>query len=137
MFNKIIILLLLVCSSAYANQATSPYIFDNPQDEARFYELTNELRCLVCQNQTLLDSDAPLAKNLREEVYAQVLAKKSNADIIAYLTTRYGEFILYQPPVQPSTWVLWFGPLVLFLLVIGVLIIIMRRAQQRYKKGEV
>jgi cytochrome c biogenesis protein CcmG/thiol:disulfide interchange protein DsbE len=114
-------------------QSISPYQFNNPADEARFYHLTAQLRCLVCQNQTLLDSDAPLAKNLREEVYTQVLEGHSDEKILKYLTTRYGDFILYQPPVNKSTWLLWFGPIFLLLVVAAILIIIIRRAHKQHQ----
>ena len=83
---------------------------------ARLKHLESELRCLVCQNQTLADSDAPLAADLRREVRELAVAGKSDDDIRAYLTARYGDFVLYKPPVKRTTWVLWFGP---FLLLVG------------------
>jgi cytochrome c-type biogenesis protein CcmH len=80
---------------------------------ARLKHLETDLRCLVCQNQTLADSDAPLAADLRREVRELAVAGKSDDDIRAYLTARYGDFVLYNPPVKRTTWVLWFGPFVL------------------------
>ena len=80
---------------------------------ARLKHLESELRCLVCQNQTLADSDAPLAADLRREVRELAVAGKSDDDIRAYLTARYGDFVLYNPPVKRTTWVLWFGPFLL------------------------
>jgi cytochrome c-type biogenesis protein CcmH len=80
---------------------------------ARLRNLETDLRCLVCQNQTLADSDAPLAADLRREVRELAVAGKSDDDIRAYLTARYGDFVLYNPPVKRTTWVLWFGPFVL------------------------
>ena len=87
-----------------------------PQDEAldaRLKVLESELRCLVCQNQTLAESNAPLAEDLRKEVREQALAGKSDDEIRAYLVARYGDFVLYKPPVEPVTYLLWFGPFVL------------------------
>lgn len=115
--------------------ATSPYPFNNIEDEARFINLTEKLRCLVCQNQTILDSDATLAKDLRAKVYEQILAGKTDDDIIHYLTTRYGDFILYQPPMNKNTSILWFAPVLLLLIAGGVVIVIVRRAHQ-HNKGE-
>jgi cytochrome c-type biogenesis protein CcmH len=78
--------------------------------EARLKNLEEELRCLVCQNQTLADSTAPLAEDLRREVREMALQGKSDAEIKQYLVARYGDFVLYKPPVKPTTWLLWFGP---------------------------
>ena len=84
--------------------------------DVRLKRLESELRCLVCQNQTLADSNADLADDLRREVRALALAGKSDDDIKAYLVARYGDFVLYNPPVKPVTWMLWFAP---FALLIG------------------
>lgn len=81
--------------------------------DARLKKLETELRCLVCQNQTLADSNADLADDLRREVRELALAGKSDDEIKAYLVARYGDFVLYQPPVKPLTWMLWFGPFAL------------------------
>lgn len=81
--------------------------------EQRLKRLETDLRCLVCQNQTLADSNAPLAEDLRREVRELALAGKSDAEIRAFLVARYGDFVLYKPPVRESTWLLWFGPFLL------------------------
>ena len=81
--------------------------------DARLKKLETELRCLVCQNQTLADSNADLADDLRREVRALALAGKTDAEIKAYLVARYGDFVLYSPPVKTTTWLLWAGPFVL------------------------
>ena len=81
--------------------------------EQRLKRLETDLRCLVCQNQTLADSNAPLAEDLRREVRELALAGKSDAEIRAFLVARYGDFVLYKPPVKESTWLLWFGPFLL------------------------
>jgi cytochrome c-type biogenesis protein CcmH len=81
--------------------------------DVRLKRLETELRCLVCQNQTLADSNAGLADDLRHEVRALALAGKSDDEIKSYLVARYGDFVLYKPPVKPTTWMLWFGPFAL------------------------
>jgi cytochrome c-type biogenesis protein CcmH len=90
----------------------SPAWCDNALD-TRLKALENELRCLVCQNQTLADSNAPLAEDLRKEVRDLATGGKSDDEIRAYLVARYGDFVLYKPPVKSSTYLLWFGPFVL------------------------
>jgi cytochrome c-type biogenesis protein CcmH len=81
--------------------------------DARLKSLESQLRCLVCQNQTLAESEAPLAEDLRKEVRELAVSGKSDDDIRAYLVARYGDFVLYKPPVKPTTYVLWFGPFLL------------------------
>ncbi|WP_130536735.1 cytochrome c-type biogenesis protein CcmH [Thiomicrorhabdus indica] len=96
------------------------YQFDNPQQEADYKELIFELRCLVCQNQNLADSNAGLAKDLREQVHKLLVEDKaSKQDVIDYMVARYGEFVLYKPPVESHTLLLWAGPLLF--LVIGLI----------------
>jgi cytochrome c-type biogenesis protein CcmH len=90
--------------------------------------LSKELRCLVCQNETLADSQAGLAEDLRREIREQMKAGKSDQEIISFLTQRYGQFILYRPQVTPTTYLLWFGP---FLLLIIGLAILFRYIRQR------
>jgi len=92
-----------------------PMEFSDPAQEKQFKELTEELRCLVCQNQSLADSSAGLAQDLRQEVYRMVVRGDSDEEIINYLVARYGDFILYRPPIKPTTYLLWLGP-VLFLI---------------------
>lgn len=87
--------------------------------EARYHQLINELRCLVCQNQTIAESNAPLAVDLRTQVIKQLTEGHSNAEITGYLTDRYGDFVLYRPPFKASTVLLWAGP---FLLLLGGLV---------------
>ena len=95
--------------------------------DARLKSLFEELRCLVCQNQTLADSSAPLAEDLRREVRELAQQGKTDAEIKQYLVARYGDFVLYKPPVKPTTWLLWFGPFA-FLLGGGLVwLVILRR----------
>jgi cytochrome c-type biogenesis protein CcmH len=102
---------------------------DDPELEKRVMNLSKELRCLVCQNETLADSRADLAVDLRNEIREQMKAGKSDKEIIAFLTARYGDFVLYRPPVRPTTYLLWFGPFLL--LVIGMLILYKYVRQRR------
>lgn len=95
--------------------------------DARLKTLENELRCLVCQNQTLAESNAPLAEDLRKEVRSLAVAGKSDDDIRAYLVARYGDFVLYKPPVKPTTYALWLGPFLLLAAGIAVWLRILRR----------
>ena len=94
---------------------------EDPQIETRMRALTEQLRCLVCQNETLADSRADLAEDLRREIRKEIKAGKSDPEIIAFLTQRYGDFILYNPPVKMTTYLLWFGPFVILLTGIAVL----------------
>lgn len=88
------------------------YTFNAAADSARFHQLTQSIRCVVCQNQNIADSSAPLANDLREKVYRMVLAQQSNADIENYLIKRYGEYILLKPRFSPLTFLLWLFPLI-------------------------
>lgn len=104
---------------------------DDPVIEARLVNLAEDLRCLVCQNESLAGSHAELAEDLRREIRAQMKAGKDDQAVIAYLTERYGDFVLYRPPFKPATWLLWLGP-VLFLGVGGGAwyLALRRRAEQ-------
>ena len=107
------LLLTLVICPSYAG---SIYPLPTTKQEVQFNHLLKDLRCLVCQNQDLADSHAPLAKDLRDQVYQMVKQGKTDTEIRQYLTARYGDFILFKPPVKGITYLLWFGPFV-FLLV--------------------
>ena len=98
--------------------------------EARLKALSEELRCLVCQNQTLADSTAPLAEDLRREVRELAYQGKSDAEIKQYLVARYGDFVLYKPPVKPTTWLLWFGPFAFLLGGALVWLVVLRRRRR-------
>jgi len=94
--------------------------FEDPALEATYQELINEVRCLVCQNQTIADSNAPLASDLRREIRKMMGEGASRAEVIDFLVARYGDFVLYRPPFQPTTWALWGAPV--FLLAIGAVV---------------
>lgn len=105
----------------------NPVFALDAEQEKRYYDLLNTLRCLVCQNQSLADSAAGLADDLRAEVHKMVERGLSDEEIFFYMTERYGDYVLYEPPVKPHTYALWFGPFVLLLLVLLVLLMIINR----------
>lgn len=111
-------LALCVAGSALAQQAVdaAPLQFRDNAEERRFHVLVAELRCVMCQNQSLADSNAQIAVDLRREVLALMREGRSDAEIRSHLVDRYGEFVLYRPRLTPSTWLLWFGPGVIVLL---------------------
>ncbi len=98
-----------------------------PEHEARYYALLDELRCLVCQNQTIAESDADLAKDLRDEVKKMLQAGATDSEITEFMVNRYGDFVLYRPPVKPRTWLLWFGPLVFLVIALAALAQVVRK----------
>lgn len=102
-------------------------LITEPADKTRYDRLAHELRCLVCQNQTLAESDASLAADLRRQVESMIIDGRSDDQIKGFLVERYGDFVLYRPPVQTNTWLLWFGPFLLLAIGIAVWIGINRR----------
>ena len=127
----LLLTLTLVLITAVA-QAADPLVFDDPTQEERYNELTLELRCLVCQNQNLADSDAPLAQDLRKEIYDMMMAGQDNEQIKTFLVDRYGDFVLYKPPVQGNTLALWLAPAVLLLLGGVVVVLIIRKRTRMF-----
>jgi cytochrome c-type biogenesis protein CcmH len=109
----------------------TPLVFRDDAEEARFHQLTAELRCVMCQNQSLADSNAQIAHDLRREVLDLMRQGKDNAQIKQFLVERYGEFVLYKPDVAPGTWLLWFGPAALVLIGGVVVVMIVRRRSGR------
>ena len=110
------LLLLFATAAAFAQVSDpAPLRFANTTEEQRFHALVTELRCVMCQNQSLADSNAQIAHDLRREVLTLMRQGKSDDDIRSYLVARYGEFVLYKPRIEATTWLLWFGPAVLLL----------------------
>ena len=109
----------------------APLQFRDAAEETRFHDLTSELRCVMCQNQSLADSNAQIAHDLRREVLDLMHQGKSDDEIIDFLVARYGEFVRYKPAVEPSTWLLWFGPA---LLLLGGGIVVMRVVRARSRR---
>jgi cytochrome c-type biogenesis protein CcmH len=124
----LLLLLLLSCMAFALATGAAQTAADDPAIEARLRNLSQELRCLVCQNETLADSRADLADDLRREIREQMKAGKSDQEIIAFLTQRYGDFVLYRPRVRPVTYLLWFGP---FVLLVGGMLVLYRYVKQR------
>ncbi len=126
MLSRIILaaMLGLIASPAIA---IDPLPFKDRAEEQRFQDLARELRCLVCQNESLADSHAPLAQDLRQQVFEQMQAGKSDAQIKEWLTDRYSDFVLYDPPLRGGTLFLWFGPFLLLLIGAIVVAMIVRR----------
>jgi cytochrome c-type biogenesis protein CcmH len=118
-------IVLLLSGPAWAEEARP--LADDPAAEARLKHLAVELRCLVCQNQTLADSNAPLAEDLRREVREMIAKDMSDKEIIDFLVARYGDFVLYRPPLKATTTLLWVGPFVLLTVGAVVLFITLRR----------
>ena len=130
-----VVCFLLAC--LWASVATAAplasFEFEDPQQKQEFRALIEEIRCLVCQNESLAGSNAELAQDLRREIYEMLLAGKSKDEIIGFMVARYGDFVLYRPPLKPSTYPLWFGPIILLLIAGYMLIRALRRKQ---KSGE-
>lgn len=124
----LLLCLIFIATSALA--AIEAYEFDSPEMEANFIKLTKELRCLVCQNQSLADSNAELAKDLRRQTYEMLTQGKTPDQVAQYMVDRYGDFVLYRPRLKTSTLLLWLGPFVLLLLVLGLVIRHMRGRQK-------
>jgi cytochrome c-type biogenesis protein CcmH len=105
---------------------------EDPAMEQRLARLAQDLRCLVCQNESLAGSRADLAEDLRREIRALMRAGKSDEDVVAFLTERYGDYILYRPPLRTETWLLWFGPLLILMAGgTGLFVYLRRRTAQR------
>lgn len=126
------LILALQCAlSSYAGEA--PPLADDPVVEQRLMAISEELRCLVCQNETLAASRAELAQDLRREVRNLIKAGKTDPEIMEFLVSRYGDFVRYRPAVKPMTWMLWFGP---FLLLIGGVVVLVRVVRRNQRRAE-
>lgn len=119
--------ILLLGFSFWAHAAIDVYDFKTVEEEERFNALTQELRCPKCQNQNLAGSDAGVAKDLKDRIYQLMQEGRSDEEIKTYLVERYGEFISYKPPVKSGTFLLWFGPFLLLLIVAVLLVWRVRR----------
>ncbi|MBK6293056.1 MAG: cytochrome c-type biogenesis protein CcmH [Rhodoferax sp.] len=117
----LILFALLFSANSWAGEA--PPLAEDPVVEKRLNAISEELRCLVCQNESLAGSRADLALDLRREIRGLIKANKSDQEIMEFMVSRYGDFVRYRPPVNPVTWLLWFGPL---LLLIGAIVALVR-----------
>ncbi|MER0171623.1 MAG: cytochrome c-type biogenesis protein CcmH [Nitrosomonas sp.] len=121
----VLVLFLLFPLTGWSKEAVP--VAENPEVEKRMLLLTENLRCLVCQNETIADSRADFSNDIRREIREQIKANKTDPEIIQFLVDRYGDFVLYDPPIKPTTFLLWFGPVILFVLGLGSLIVYLRR----------
>lgn len=119
--------LLPAAVGAQSAQGVAPLQFVDANEEDRFHALVAELRCVMCQNQSLADSNALIAQELRREVLDLMRQGKDDAEVKDFLVARYGEFVLYRPRLQSTTWLLWFGPLALLLAGAGLIAFIVRK----------
>jgi cytochrome c-type biogenesis protein CcmH len=119
--------LFLITNLAQANVALP--VAANPELEKRVQAISEELRCLVCQNQTIADSNADLAVDLKNQVREMLVQGKSNKQVTDYMVERYGDFVMYRPPVKNTTWLLWFGPFLLLVGGIGFLALKLKKRQ--------
>jgi cytochrome c-type biogenesis protein CcmH len=118
---------------AYGIDSQPP--FPNPALQARYETLTHEMRCLVCQDETVADSNADLAADFRRQIHDMVASGKTDTEIKAYMVGRYGNFVLYKPPVQSNTALLWAGPFLLLLIAFGVVFLVVRRRASQTEEG--
>lgn len=128
--SRVLVLLVAFFVAMPTFAAVNLYQFDDPAEEERYKKLIAELRCLVCQNQNLADSDAELAQDLRSKTYNMIREGKTDAEIIDYMVQRYGDFVLYRPPLRTSTALLWLGPFIIFGVGVVVLINVIRRRRK-------
>jgi len=124
---QLVFVTLLLCAGFAHAQAIEPMPFANHAQELRFQHLTRELRCPMCQNETLADSNAPIARDLRNQIFQMMQQGRSDEEIKQYLVARYSKFVLYDPPLTPGTWLLWFGPLLILLGGAGAVLVAIRK----------
>ena len=124
------ILLMTLLLAGGARAAIDAYEFRDEAERARYRTLVEELRCPKCQNQNIADSNAPIAMDLRREIFRMLEENKSNDEIVEYLVDRYGDFVRYKPPVNAKTLLLWYGPVGLLVLGFGVLAMILMRRRR-------
>ncbi|PIE24528.1 MAG: cytochrome c-type biogenesis protein CcmH [Neptuniibacter caesariensis] len=132
---KKLIVLCLLLLPALSLAAIDTYEFADEATRERFRQLTFELRCPKCQNQNLQDSNSPIAADLREEVYKMLQSGSDNDEIIDFMVARYGEFVLYKPPVNRMTYLLWYGPSVLVVLGLIIMVMVSRKRKKVSKEG--
>lgn len=126
---KYLILLFSLLAFSPAQAAIEAYEFKDDATESLYKELIEELRCLVCQNQNLADSNAELALDLRKQTYDMLQQGKNREEIVDYMVNRYGDFVLYRPPVKSSTYLLWAGPFALLLIVLIAVLMHFKKKQ--------
>jgi cytochrome c-type biogenesis protein CcmH len=128
LISLLLILLAGAGAGGWAKQATP--LADDPVVEQRLIAISEEMRCLVCQNESLAGSRAELAQDLRRELRELIRAGRTDAEIKEFMVSRYGDFVLYRPPVKPTTWLLWAGPFLLMVVGVIVLLVYLRRRER-------
>jgi len=128
----LLLALMLLLPAAWAKEAVP--VAENPELERRMLALSEDLRCLVCQNETIAASRADFANDLRREIREQMSANKSDKEIVDFLVARYGDFVLYRPPVKSSTMFLWFGPFIFLLGGAIVLVVYLKRRRKQIEE---
>ena len=130
---KTLLVVGVFASSTMSFAAIETYQFSDAEDEIRYQKMIAELRCLVCQNQNLADSNAELAQDLRAKTFEMINAGASNNEIAEFMVARYGDFVLYRPPLKGQTLLLWIGPFGILLIALIVFFITIRRSQSKTK----
>ena len=120
--SKLVFLITVSYSFVTIAAPIETFKFDSPETEKVFHKLSEEIRCLVCQNQNIAESNADLAKDLRLEIYTMLSQGKTEDQIVDFMVDRYGDYVLYRPPFKPMTWLLWFGPVIIF--AIGLIFVV-------------
>jgi cytochrome c-type biogenesis protein CcmH len=131
---RFVVLAFLLISGA-AQAAPAPGTLSDPSLETRARALQRELRCVVCQGESIDESNAPIAADIRKLIRERIEAGDSDGQIKDYLVGRYGDFVLMKPPLQPNTWVLWFGPVVVLAIAAGVATGVVAGARKRARTG--
>jgi len=125
--NRFVALLACLALAPLAGAVDSGQRFEDPVEQSRYERVIRDLRCLVCRSESIADSNAPLAADLRREVETLIRAGRSDEEIYAFMTERYGDFVLLQPPVAPRTWLLWAAPALFLVGGIAVVLVVVRR----------
>jgi len=120
-------LLVLLCLPLALHATEAKPLAEDEVVEQRLIKIAEEMRCLVCQNESLAGSHAELAEDLRREIRTQIRQGKTDQEVMAFMVTRYGDFVRYRPPVKPTTWLLWFGPFLFLAVAMGLLARVLRR----------
>jgi cytochrome c-type biogenesis protein CcmH len=121
--------------AGHVDAAVDVHRFDDPAREQRYRDLISELRCLVCQNQNLADSNADLAQDLRQKVYEMIQAGAGDDEILDFMVARYGDFVLYRPPLRSTTILLWAGPFLLLASGVTIVVVFVRRRRATVAAG--
>ena len=126
----------IFCNSISGDNLKERYYFGDPVDQQRFVNLLEDLRCPKCQSSNLSGSNAPIAQDLKLEVYNLIVEGKSDKEITEFLTSRYGNYILYKPPLEVNTLILWMGPFVFLLLILAILFYLRSSSRTRFKNSK-